>query len=142
MDVDEGPGCYSEADLSLASEQALKGRPVTEMNSDMWTGTQVGNRSRADRIEFSRDLGESPRAALPEALPALAGSHEGLKNEPLGEPMSVLGVARLIGCSVWTVRHRLLRQGLPHFRVNGSRKLIFYRNQVIRWILEKQKERR
>ncbi len=108
----------------------------------MWTRTQVGNRLGSDRNEFSKDLGESPRAVLPEALPALAGSLEGLKNAPLGEPMSVLEVARLIGCSVWTVRHRLLRQGLPHFRVNGSKKLIFYRNQVIRWILEKQKERR
>ena len=108
----------------------------------MWRRTQVGNRLRSDGTEFSRELGESPRAALPEALPALDGSLEGSKNEPLGEPMSVQEVAQLIGCSVWTVRHRLLRQGLPHFRAFGSKKLIFYRNQIVRWILEKQKERR
>ena len=108
----------------------------------MWRGTQVGNRTRADRIEYPRALAESPRAVLPEALPTPVGSLEGSKNEPLGEPMSVSEVARFIGCSVWTVRHRLLRQGLPHFRLLGSKKLIFYRNQIVRWILEKQKERR
>jgi excisionase family DNA binding protein len=96
----------------------------------------------ADRIEFSRDLADEPRAVLPEALPALVGSLKGDEDEPLGEPMSVQEAAELIGCSVWTLRHRLLRQGLPHFRVSGTKKLIFYRKQVVAWILEKQKEGR
>jgi len=65
------------------------------------------------------------------------------KEEPagglLGQPLSLLQVARLIGCSAWTVRHRLILQGLPHFRSGPSGKLIFYRHQVTAWILQQQK---
>jgi hypothetical protein len=62
--------------------------------------------------------------------------------DALGEPMTIREVAALIGCSVWTVRQRCLRQGLPHFRPSPTGKLIFYRNQVVRWLFDKQKERR
>jgi hypothetical protein len=58
----------------------------------------------------------------------------------LGEPLSILEVARLIGCSTWTVRNRYLPQGLPHFRSGPTGKLVFYRNQVVRWILQQQKK--
>jgi phage terminase Nu1 subunit (DNA packaging protein) len=47
-------------------------------------------------------------------------------------------VARLIGCSPWTVRQTLIPRGLPHFRSGASGRLIFYRDQVIRWIYEQQ----
>jgi hypothetical protein len=47
-------------------------------------------------------------------------------------------VARLIGVSPWTVRQRLMPQGLPHFRVGASGKLIFYTNQVVAWITKRQ----
>jgi predicted DNA-binding transcriptional regulator AlpA len=63
-------------------------------------------------------------------------------NDPLGPPLSIQQVAHLIGCSVWTVRRRLLPRGLPYFRVTGGRQLVFFRNQVIEWVLEIQKERR
>jgi hypothetical protein len=63
-------------------------------------------------------------------------------SEGLGDPLSIHQVACIIGCSVWTVRQRCLRQGLPHFRASRSGKLIFYRNQVVRWLIEKQNERR
>jgi hypothetical protein len=43
---------------------------------------------------------------------------------------------------VWTVRQQCLRQGLPHFRLSRSGRLIFYRNQVVRWLIERQNERR
>jgi len=46
-------------------------------------------------------------------------------NEPLGEPLSIREVARLIGCSAWTVRQSYLPQGLPHLRSG--------------WILEHQR---
>src|SRR5262249_22677078 len=52
----------------------------------------------------------------------------------LGRPMSITEVAKLIGCSPWTVRQRFLPKGLPHFRAGASGKLIFYRDQVLRWI--------
>jgi len=60
--------------------------------------------------------------------------------EILGEAMSVKQVARLIGCSAWTVRQKHLRRGLPCFRSGPSGRLTFYRNQVVAWILERQKE--
>jgi hypothetical protein len=58
---------------------------------------------------------------------------------PLGAPLSIREVARLIGCSAWTVRQRHLPQGLPCFRSGPTGKLIFYRNQVVAWILRQQK---
>jgi hypothetical protein len=57
----------------------------------------------------------------------------------LGAPLSIRDVARLIGCSAWTVRQRHLPQGLPYFRSGPAGKLIFYRNQVVAWILRQQK---
>jgi hypothetical protein len=61
----------------------------------------------------------------------------------IGEPMGIREAARLIGCSPWSVRQTLLRQGLPHWRSGPSGKLIFYRDQVVRWVLDQQtKERR
>lgn len=56
----------------------------------------------------------------------------------IGEPLNVKQVAQLIGCSPWTVRQRHMPAGLPYFRAGASGKLIFYRDQVVRWILQKQ----
>ena len=60
-------------------------------------------------------------------------------NEPLGEPLSIREVARLIGCSAWTVRQSYLPQGLPHLRSGPRSKLIFFHDQIVRWILEHQR---
>lgn len=56
----------------------------------------------------------------------------------LGEPMSIRDVANTLGCSVWSVRQRLLPKGLPHFRSGPSGKLVFFRQQVVAWILAQQ----
>ncbi|MGD0904698.1 MAG: hypothetical protein ABR924_17315 [Terracidiphilus sp.] len=61
--------------------------------------------------------------------------------DALGEPLSIREVARLIGCSAWTVRHGYLPQGLPHFRSGPTGKLVFFRNQVVRWILQQQQRK-
>jgi hypothetical protein len=53
---------------------------------------------------------------------------------PLGIPLNITEVARLIGCSPWTVRQTLIPRGLPHFRFKASGRLTFYQSQVIRWI--------
>ena len=53
-------------------------------------------------------------------------------------PLSTREAARVIGCSVWTVRQTLMPLGLPHFRCGGGR-LIFYKNQIIRWVEAQQK---
>ena len=52
----------------------------------------------------------------------------------LGTPLNISEVAELIGCSPWTVRQTLIPRGLPHFRFRASGRLIFYQDQVIRWI--------
>lgn len=57
----------------------------------------------------------------------------------LGPPLSIAQVARLIGCSPWTVRQTLIPRGLPHFRFTASGRLTFYQDQVIRWIENQQK---
>jgi len=57
----------------------------------------------------------------------------------LGVPLGIEEVAELIGCSPWTVRQKLISLGLPHFRSGTSGKLIFYSNQVVAWIKNKQK---
>lgn len=64
--------------------------------------------------------------------------HHGEAN-PLGAPLSVPEVAALIGCSTWTVRQKYLPLGLPHFRVGSTGKLLFYKKQVIRWLISQQK---
>jgi len=71
---------------------------------------------------------------------AQAGSTKASKPEtdPLGEPMSIGQVAEVLGCSVWTVRQRYLPSGLPYFRIGSAGKLLFYRKQIVQWILEKQ----
>jgi hypothetical protein len=60
--------------------------------------------------------------------------------EPLGETMDIRDVAELLGCSAWTVRHRYLPHGLPYLRVSPRGKLVFFRNQITRWIFERQKK--
>jgi hypothetical protein len=60
--------------------------------------------------------------------------------DALGDPLTIREVARLIGCSPWTVRHSYLPKGLPHMRSGPLGKLIFYRAQVVRWILQRQQK--
>lgn len=57
---------------------------------------------------------------------------------PLGMPLNIAEVARLIGCSPWTVRQTLIPNGLPYFRFKASGRLTFYESQVIRWIERQQ----
>ncbi len=57
---------------------------------------------------------------------------------PLGIPLNIAEVARLIGCSPWTVRQTLIPRGLPHFRFKANGRLVFYRDQIVRWIENQQ----
>jgi len=77
---------------------------------------------------------------LHEALGQSCPQHYPQVRDTLGEPLSIQDVAQVIGCSAWTVRHRYLPQGLPHLRTGPMGKLVFYRNQVIQWILQQQKK--
>jgi hypothetical protein len=59
----------------------------------------------------------------------------------LGEPMNIAEVAGLLGCSMWTVRQKYLPQGLPHVRASAVGKIVFFREQVINWILKRQQKK-
>lgn len=72
-------------------------------------------------------------AAVPEGQEASVIAHESL-----GEPLDIKAVARVIGCSPWTVRQVLIPKGLPCFRSGSNGKLIFYHQQVVRWIVRRQ----
>jgi hypothetical protein len=82
------------------------------------------------------DLGQScpQRCPTPDAPPSAPFA------EPLGPPLTISEAATLIGCSPWTVRQRCLQAGIPHHRATPKGKLIFYRNQVIRWLLRQQEK--
>ena len=77
------------------------------------------------------------RALLPEPVTAAGTGAE--RRPDLGDPLDIKAAARLIGCSAWTLRQSLIPQGLPCFRTGPSGKLIFYRDQVIRWVERRQR---
>ena len=105
--------------------------------------TLAGSRRSVEEL-ISRGLRPTPRADAwaSEAqglAPSLAhGLAQPAEREPLGNPLSITEVARLIGCSPWTVRQTLIPRGLPHFRFRANGRLVFYRDQVIRWIEKHQ----
>jgi hypothetical protein len=81
-----------------------------------------------------------PSASYGQSCPQQYPQATGCGNEPLGAPLSIREVAQLIGCSAWTVRQSYLPQGLPHLRSGPRSKLIFFRDQIVRWILEHQQK--
>jgi hypothetical protein len=93
----------------------------------------------AERLDFSPTrVGQS----CPQQYPHPADAVHAIGSSGwLGEPMDIGQVAALLGCSAWTVRQRYLRQGLPHLRACASGKLVFFREQVIGWILKRQQQR-
>jgi hypothetical protein len=103
--------------------------------------TQVSFQRRRDHNDSQRFSKPQPRAELPVALPDPHPEGNDAAHDALGEPLTIRQVSRLLGCSIWTVRQRCLPQGLPYLRVAKTGKLTFYRNQVTRWILEKQKQK-
>jgi hypothetical protein len=113
------------------------------------------NRSPEQEAEHARRRPRDRAESLP--LPASrlgpSGPHQSPQHRPqdselewvestplLGEPLTIRQVALLLGCSVWTVRQRHLPQGLPHFRTGPAGKYVFYRNQVIRWLVRRQQK--
>ena len=64
--------------------------------------------------------------------------HPDLLPADLGEPLDIEEVAMLLGCSVWTVRQKYLPEGMPHLRASARGRFVFFRQQVIDWILQRQ----
>ena len=59
----------------------------------------------------------------------------------LGEPLSIQEAAKVIGCSAWTIRQKLIPAGLPCMKSSEpSGRWIFYKDQVTAWILKRQKK--
>jgi hypothetical protein len=98
----------------------------------------------AESLGFGRVRGgqrKPPR--YPEHYPHPEERAGAVTLSPLGDPMTIEDVADLLGCSPWTVRQKYLPQGLPHVRASASGKFVFFRGQIVDWILERQhKERR
>ena len=102
------------------------------MNEDTRT-FQRKSRSAAGP-KANRSLRLSPQAlgqSCPQQYPQV---------EELGQPLTIREAAALIGCSPWTVRQQYLPAGLPHHRLSPQGKLIFYRNQIIRWLHRQQEK--
>jgi hypothetical protein len=59
----------------------------------------------------------------------------------LGAPLSIRAVARMLGCSPWTVRQQHIPAGLPHFRSGPQGKIVFFRDQVVQWVLRQQQRK-
>jgi hypothetical protein len=99
----------------------------------------------AETVKAAETL-ESSRSSLgqrnPQQYPHPAGPTQAANSTgSLGDPMDIGQVAALLGCSAWTVRQRYLPQGLPHLRACSSGKFVFFREQVIGWILKRQQQR-
>src|ERR1700730_10296252 len=78
-------------------------------------------------------LGHSSPGHCPPHCPQLGEA------DPLGTPLSIGDVAKLVGCSKWPIRQKYLPLGLPHFRVSPTGRLLFYKTLVIRWLIRRQK---
>lgn len=89
-------------------------------------------------LEFSSvNLGHKCPQHCPQLKHDSSGNGE---RSELGLPLAIAEVAALLGCSPWTVRQKYLRRGLPHIRASASGRLIFFRDQVIAWVIQQQKE--
>jgi hypothetical protein len=106
----------------------------------------------SDRLKYAMPEGAKAAESLgfqaislgqrnPQHCPHSEGAPENGSADPLGEPLTIREVARMFGCSEWTVRQQYLRKGLPHFRLSPAGKLLFFHNQIVRWVLEKQRQK-
>lgn len=117
---------------------------MADTSSDTRKSALVLARNAADSLSLPlvRPGHGARTAARGSARTELEAEFTPLADSPLGEPLNIRQVARLIGCSAWSVRQRHIPQGLPYFRSRPSGKLTFYRDQVVRWILDNQIEGR
>jgi hypothetical protein len=121
---------------------------MAPIEEQAYTLTRIGRKRRVATPHKYAGFWPFPAgtAALPIARPAesAAGPETGsgtpaTARDRLGPPLDITAAASLIGCSPWSVRYTLIPRGLPHFRSGASGKLIFYTNQIIRWIEQQQK---
>lgn len=104
----------------------------------MTTDRNRDERYRAGFAENANAANSLPLLHVP--LGQNCPQHYPPSKDALGDPLAICGVARMLGCSAWTVRQKLLPRGLPHFRSGPNGKLVFFRDQVVAWILSQQKK--
>jgi hypothetical protein len=103
--------------------------------------TTEGNAEEVRMSGFANGAKPAETLGIPhDSLGQSYPQHYPQVRETLGEPLTINEVAQVIGCSAWTVRHRYLPQGLPHLRTGPMGKLVFYRNQIVQWILQQQRK--
>ena len=96
-----------------------------------------GNANHAESLGFpAMDPGQSD----PRHCPHRDDMDERPALSPLGAALTIEDVAELLGCSAWTVRQRYLPQGLPHLRASATGKFVFFRQQIVSWILKRQEK--
>jgi hypothetical protein len=101
----------------------------------------AGERKGTNLLPFGAErLGQPCPKSCPQHCPYRESAESSELRESLGEPLSIREVAVLIGCSVWTIRQRYLNAGIPFVRLRPHGKLIFYRNQIIHWLLTEQQK--
>jgi hypothetical protein len=102
---------------------------------------QAGRLMSADSLHLSAvSLGQNCPPCCPQGCPPSDEQESPSFSDPLGVPLSIRQAAALIGVSAWTIRQRYLAAGLPHFRSTPQGKLIFYKNQIINWLLTEQRK--
>lgn len=95
-------------------------------------GHELDGKSLENKAEAPPRLGQ----LNPQGCPSQTKT---ISNE-LGPPMTIREVASMIGCSVWSVRQKLIpSEGLPHVRLAPRGRIVFYQKQVEAWLLRKQK---
>ena len=108
-----------------------------------WTGsdTRISGLARAARpAPIQRISRPRPGQSCPQQKPGLMYAEN--DQNVLGEPLTIRMVFEMFGCSAWTIRQKYIPDGLPHLRSGPAGKLIFFRNQVVRWILQQQEQTR
>jgi hypothetical protein len=101
-------------------------------------GRMSGFVYRVEPAPIQRISRPSPGQSCPQHCPTPEVTGNGLS--ALGEPLTIRVVSEMLGCSAWTIRQRYLPEGLPHLRSGPGGKLVFFRNQVIHWILQQQNQ--
>jgi len=86
-------------------------------------------------------LGQRCPHHCPEQCPHPRASSAQAPDNALGAPMTIRQVSQLLGCSEWTIRQQYLPKGLPHFRLSPRGKLLFFHNQIVRWVLDRQRQK-
>jgi hypothetical protein len=109
------------------------------MTTTKWIGGKgriSGFKDRLKPAPIQHISHPSPGQSCPQQEPGLM--HGQNAQSALGEPLSIRMVSEMLGCSPWTIRQRYIPEGLPHLRSGPAGKLVFFRNQVVQWILQKQ----